>query len=359
VVEQAQAGRIKRPTLTAVAQAAGVSTATASKVLNNRPDVAPETRRRVTDAINALGYEASTAPRAVHVDPVVTIVFDSLVNSYSVQVLRGVLTAAREMGVDIVVEVRSEKAGPGVVDPPLSLQWLRNVALKGWKGVLAVTTEITPELTQAFRDYGLHLVAIDPPNALDPSLVSVGSTNFIGGTQATNHLIALGHKRIGVAGGPVRSPVARERVHGYRSALEAAELPADDRLIRYGDFEFDAGVEMSIDLLDQSDPPSAIVAGCDATAFGVLEGARRLGLRVPQDLSVVGYDDTPAAVSSAPPLTTVRQPMNAMGRVALSNLLQQSTGEEPESHHIQLATTLIVRDSTAPPRLGGRSRIAG
>ena len=111
MVEQAQAGRIKRPTLTAVAQAAGVSTATASKVLNNRPDVAPETRRRVTDAINELGYEASTAPRAVHVDPVVTIVFDSLVNSYSVQVLRGVLTAAREMGVDIVVEVLSEKAG--------------------------------------------------------------------------------------------------------------------------------------------------------------------------------------------------------------------------------------------------------
>ena len=152
-----------------------------------------------------------------------------------------------------------------------------------------------------------------------------------------------------MAGGPSRSPVARERVHGYRSALEAADLPFDDQLILYGEFEYPAGVEMALTLLTRHDPPTAILAGCDATAFGVLEGARRLGVQVPRDLSVVGYDDTPAAVSSAPPLTTVRQPMNAMGRVALRNLLQQTTGEEPASHHIQLATTLIVRESTGPP----------
>jgi LacI family transcriptional regulator len=355
VVEQGSHGRIKRPTLTAVAQAAGVSTATASKVLNDRPDVAPETRRRVTDAINDLGYESTTAPRAIHVDPVVTVVFDSLVNSYSIQVLRGVLTAAREMDVDIVVEVLNERAGGATSgDRPLSVSWVRAVAQKGWRGVLAVTTEITPELSRAFREAGVDLVAIDPPNALDDSLVSVGSTNFIGGTQATNHLIGLGHRRIGVAAGPSRSPVARERVHGYRSALEAADLQYDDRLILYGEFEYPAGVEMAVALLSRDDPPTAILAGCDASAFGVLEGARRLGVRVPNDLSVVGYDDTPAAVTSAPPLTTVRQPMNAMGRVALRNLLQQNTGEEPASHHIQLATTLIVRESTAAPPAQGK-----
>ncbi len=220
--------RGQRPTLATVAQIAGVSTATASKVVNNRPDVAPETRRRVTAVIEELGYESTTAPRAIHVDPVVAVVFDSLVNSYSTQVLRGVLTAAGEYGVDIVVEVMSEH-GPAAGPRPLSAHWMRTVAQKGWKGVLAVTTEITPGVVAASRKAGINLVAIDPPNALDDSLVSVGSTNFIGGTQATNHLIGLGHRRIGVAAGPSTSPVARERVHGYRSALEAADMPATSR----------------------------------------------------------------------------------------------------------------------------------
>ena len=126
--------------------------------------------------------------------------FDSLVNPYSAQVLRGVLTAAREMSVDIVVEVINDSPGG---NQPLSKSWLKSIAQKGWTGVLAVTTEITPKQSRAFREAGLCLVAIDPPNALDDSLVSVGSTNFIGGTQATNHLIGLGHRRIAVAGGPI------------------------------------------------------------------------------------------------------------------------------------------------------------
>ena len=339
----------ERPTLAVVARAAGVSTATASKVLNNRPDVAPGTRQRVTAALEDLGYQPTTAPRFVPHDPVVTVVFDSLINPYSTQVLRGVLTAAREMSVDIVVEVLNEGAG---LVRPLSATWLQSVANKGWKGVLAVTTEITPAHSRAFREVGLHLVAIDPPNALDDSLFSVGSTNFIGGAQAANHLIELGHRRIAVAGGPIHSSVARERVHGYRSALEAADIDYDDALIRYGEFVYTSGVDMGMALLSLDEPPTAVVAGCDSSALGVLEAARRLGVRVPQELSVVGFDDSPAAISAAPPLTTVRQPMAGLGRVALRSLLQQVRGEQPASHHIQLATTLIVRESTGPPRGG-------
>jgi LacI family transcriptional regulator len=336
----------QRPTLAVVARLAGVSTATASKVFNNRPDVAPGTRQRVNAALEDLGYQPTTSQRLVPRDPVVAIVFDNLVNLYWTQVLRGVLTAAREMRVDIVVEVLAERTG---AERPLTTAWLQSVAQKGWKGILAVTSEVTPKQSRAVREAGLHLVAIDPPNALDDSLVSVGSTNFIGGTQATNHLIGLGHRRIAVAGGPVKSSVARERVHGYRSALEAADIVYDDALIRRGEFNYPAGVEMSLHLLSLADPPTAIVAGCDSTALGVLEGARRLGVLVPQELSVVGYDDSPAAVSSAPPLTTIRQPMAGLGRVALRSLLQQVIGEEPASHHIQLATTLIVRESTCAP----------
>ena len=107
------------------------------------------------------------------------------------------------------------------------------------------------QASRAFREAGVHLVAIDPPNALDDSLVSVGSTNFIGGTQATNHLIELGHRRIAVAGGPIDSSVARERVHGYRSALEAADIVYDEALTRRGEFVYPAGVEMGMALLAQ------------------------------------------------------------------------------------------------------------
>ena len=300
----------------------------------------------MTAVLEDLGYQPTTMQRLMPGDPVVTVVFDSLVNPYSAQVLRGVLTAAREMSVDIVVEVINDSPGG---NQPLSKSWLKSIAQKGWTGVLAVTTEITPKQTRSFREAGLCLVAIDPPNALDDSLVSVGSTNFIGGTQATNHLIGLGHRRIAVAGGPIHSSVARERVHGYRSALEAADIVYDEALIRRGEFIYASGVEMGLELLAQDDPPTAIVAGCDSTALGVLEAARRLGVLIPQDLSVVGFDDSPAAVSSAPPLTTIRQPMAGLGRVALRSLLQQVIGEEPASHHIQLATTLIVRQSTCAP----------
>jgi LacI family transcriptional regulator len=340
--------RGSRTTLATVAQMAGVSTATASKVVNNRPDVAPDTRRRVAAVINEVGYESTTAPRAIHVAPVVAVVFDSLANAYSTEVLDGVLTAAAEFGVDIVVEVNSER-GPATGPRPLSTPWIRAVAHKGWKGVLAVTTELKPNVVTAFRRTGVQLVAIDPPNALDDTLVSVGSTNFIGGTQATNHLIGLGHRRIANAAGPRRSPVSRERLHGYRSALEAAEMPYDEALVVYGRFDFPSGVAMGGGLLAQSDPPTAIVAACDAVALGILESARRAGLRVPQDLSVVGYDDTPAALTSAPPLTTVSQPMHSIGRVALRNIFLGGAGESPASHHIQLATALVVRESTAPP----------
>ena len=336
----------ERPTLAVVARVAGVSTATASKVFNNRPDVAPATRRRVTNVLKDLGYEPTTTPRVLNRDPVVTVVFDSLLNSYSTQVLRGVLGAASQLGVDIVVEVLSEGFGS---ERPLSPSWIQAAVAKERRGVLVVTTEVTREHARALRNAGLPLVAIDPPNALDDSLISVGSTNFIGGMQATDHLIGLGHRRIAVAAGPIRSAVARERVHGYRSALEAAEIPNDDDLILHGEFDFAAGVEMSLVLLTRRPRPTAIIAGCDASALGVLEAARRLGVRVPQELSVVGFDDTPAALSSAPPLTTVRQPMTALGRVALTSVLQQAMGEQPASHHVQLATTLVVRESSAEP----------
>jgi LacI family transcriptional regulator len=346
----------RRATLRVVAHAAGVSTATASKVLNNRPDVAEATRRRVEAAFREHGYEPTTGPRGQAADQVVSVVFDTLENSYSTQVQRGILAAARETGMDIVVEELCPVDAPRVEDPGARLTpaWIRNVAKRHRFGVITVVTAIRPAQVRAFARAGLPLVAIDPPNP-DDSVTSISSTNFAGGTQAAAHLVELGHRRIALAGGPADSVTGRERDHGYRSALESAGLVPDETLMLQGDFTFEAGVAMGLELLGRDAPPTAIFAACDLAALGVLEAARQVGLRVPRDVSVVGYDDTPAALWSAPPLTTVRQNITGLGRVALRVLVEIAEGREPVSHRIELATNLVVRQSTAPP---SRSRLA-
>jgi LacI family transcriptional regulator len=345
-----EARRPKRATLRVVAHAAGVSTATASKVLNHRPDVAEATRRRVEAALREHGYEPTTGPRGPGADHVVSVVFDTLENPYSVQVQRGILAAAQEMGMGIVVEELRPVDSAHDDDPGARLTpaWIRAAAQRRRFGVLTVATSVTPAQARVFARAGLPLVAIDPLNP-DDSVISVSSTNFTGGAQAAAHLVELGHRRIALAGGPADSVTGRERDHGYRSALETAGLVPDEALMLQGAFTYEAGVAMGLELLGRDVPPTAIFAASDLSALGVLEAARQTGLRVPRDLSVVGFDDVPAALWSAPPLTTVGQNMTGIGRVALRTLVDIAEGREPVSHRIELATSLVPRQSTAPP----------
>jgi LacI family transcriptional regulator len=340
----------KRATLRVVARAAGVSTATASKVLNHRPDVADATRRRVEAALREHGYEPTTGPRPAFADQVVVLVFDTLENTYSTQVLRGVLAAAQEMEIGVLVEELYAVDGARDGDPAARVTpaWIRTAAERRRFGVLTVTTALQPAQVKGLARAGLPLVAIDPPD-IDDSVISVASTNFTGGAQAATHLLELGHRRIALAGGPETSVTARERSHGYRSALETAGIAPDESLMLPGEYTYDSGVAMGLDLLGRADPPTAIFAVTDLTALGVLEAARQAGLQVPRDLSVVGFDDTPVALWSAPPLTTVAQNMTGLGQVALRTLVQLAEGEDPVSTRIELATTLVQRQSTAPP----------
>ncbi|PUB27671.1 LacI family transcriptional regulator [Promicromonospora sp. AC04] len=335
-----------RPTLEQVARVAGVSKATASKVLNRRPDISAQTRRRVEQAIDELGYVPTTGPREKDRLQKVNVVFDTLVNVYSMQVLDGILTAAHSQDVEVLVDkLDPDPEGDG----PLSGGWIRRLAAHGRTGVIVVTSELTADQRDLMRSLGLSVVMIDPLNPLDDEVVSVGATNFTGGMQATRHLLDLGHRRIAFAGGLPISMASRERLQGYLSAMSSAGVALDPSLVLEQGFSFLAGLEMASEFLAGPQPPTAIFAGCDASALGVLEAARRRSLRVPQDLSVVGFDDTYVAVSTAPPLTTVRQPIIDMGRVALRTLLQQARGERADSHHVQLSTQLVVRESTAAP----------
>ncbi|HTJ38053.1 MAG TPA: substrate-binding domain-containing protein [Dactylosporangium sp.] len=335
-----------RVTLEDVALAAGVSKATASKVLNKRPNVDPRTRQKVEETISALGYVPSTGPREPHADVAVDVVFDSMVSMYSLQVLNGILTASRELGVEVVVDVLDREGG---TETPLSDAWLTRTAARRRLGVLVVSLALTARQVRTVEELGLSLVSVDLTGPMGAGMASVASTNFAGGTQATEHLVALGHRRIGFAGLPAQIAASRERLHGYRNALELAGIDADPALVVHGGFTAEAGCRMARELLGRPDPPTAIFAACDGAAFGVFEAARQLGRRVPEDLSIVGFDDVEPAKLSSPPLTTVHQPIADMGRVALRTLHTLARGGTPDSPHIQLATHLVVRDSTAPP----------
>lgn len=339
--------RPTKPTLSSVAREAGVSKSTVSKVLNRRPNISPDTRAHVEEVIERLGYVPSTGPRLGSALRQVNIVFDTLINVHSLQVLDSVVAAAAQTGIDVVVNVLKHPHPEDAT--PLGSGWAKGLVAKGSVGVIVVTSELTPQQRRLFRQESLGVVVIDPINPLDDDTISVGSTNFAGGVQATRHLLELGHRRIAFAGGPPNSSASRERLQAFRSTLEAAGIEPDQRHIVEFGFQFEAGLSMTNTLLDTPEPPTAIFAGSDTIALGALEAARERGIRVPDELSIIGFDDTYAAAMSAPPLTTIRQPLSDIGRVALRTLLQLTRGERPDSRHIQLATRLVVRESTGAP----------
>jgi LacI family transcriptional regulator len=198
---------------------------------------------------------------------------------------------------------------------------------------------------------GFPVVVVDPLRVADTKCISIGATNFTGGITAAEHLLSLGHRRIAHAGGPHPVDCSHARLAGYSSALRQAGIELDESLITHSAFSYDAGRQAARDLLDRSDRPTAIFAANDEIALGIMEEARRRSIRIPQDLSVVGFDDTFLASRSAPPLTTVAQPLLEMGRVATRSLAQMITNDVVSTHHIELATRLVVRDSTAPTPL--------
>lgn len=341
-----------RATLAEVAEHAGVSKATASKVLNGRPGVAEETRRLVREAIAELGYVPTTGPRESLGPQVVQVVFDTLLGMYPAHVLDGIISGAEELGVQVVVG--SLDRGSSSNDSARQVESfgvarVKEIAARGAAGLIVVTAELTAEEMTACEEAGLPLVVIDPANPLDERATSLGATNWAAGVQATRHLLELGHRRIGFTGGPPQSVPARERLHGYREALESAGIEVEGALTGSGLFAAETGVALGGAMLDLDDPPTAIFAASDSIAVGVIRAARQRGLTIPDELSVVGFDDTYSAMWLEPPLTTVRQPLRQMGRVAARTVLELAAGKVPDSHHVQLATSLVVRESTAPP----------
>ena len=331
----------RKVTITAIAREAGVSVPTVSRVVNGRSDVAPETRAKVEELLRQYGYRRRThAPgdRAALLD----LVFNDLDSPWAVEIIRGVEEVAHSSGIGTVVSAIHDRAGA-------ARQWMTNLRARASDGVILVTSVLEPLLHNELHRLGVPIVVVDPAGAPALSAPTVGATNWAGGLSATEHLIQLGHRRIGFIAGPPRLLCSRARLDGYRAALESAGLPLDEELEVPGDFYHESGFHGCRQLMRLDDPPTAVFAASDQMAMGAIEALRQRGLRVPQDISVVGFDDLPEMRWSAPPLTTVRQPLAEMGKVAARTVLRQARGEEIDSPRVELATELVVRASTAAP----------
>jgi DNA-binding LacI/PurR family transcriptional regulator len=324
-----------RSTLAGIAAEAGVSVSAVSKVLNGRTDVAAGTRSRIAALLRRDGYQVASRLGFGVVD----LLIATLHTPWAEELLRGTVQAADEAGTSVVVST---------VDSPGGFTaWLDRATARGTDGALLVLHLPDSSELQGLAAARIPLVVIDPPEEPGPGIRSVGTTNWQGCLTATRHLIELGHRRIAIIGGPEHLWSSRARLAGYRAALEAAGLPTTGELIRRDDFCTEGGRRQARELLAMAQPPTAIVAGNDPQAFGVLQALGERGLRAPGDLSVVGFDDVPVASWATPALTTVRQPLAAMAATAFRMLHGRPGAGEP--HHIELATTLVIRESTGPP----------
>ncbi len=333
-----------RPTATisVIAAEIGVSVPTVSKVLNGRADVAPDTRARVEDALARHRYTRRPRRPAATGPPLIDLVFHELDSAWSIEIIRGVESAAAKDGVGVVLSELGGEHRP-------QQEWLDAVLARRPHGVILVLSTLGGEQQHQLESRSIPFVVVDTAGDLPAGVPTVGSNNWGGGLAATRHLIGLGHRRIAVISGQAGVLCSRARVDGFRGAHDEAGMPADPSLIRYGDFSVAGGYRHGKELLTRPDRPTAIFAGSDMQALGVLRAARELGLEVPRDLSVVGYDDLPLAGWIGPALTTVDQQLRTMAGTATSMLLALARGENPPLRRIELATELVVRESTAPP----------
>lgn len=331
----------ERVTLALVADEAGVSLSTISKVLNGRADVSAATRERVEELLQRRGYERRGA-RAQPKADLIELVFHELESVWSMEVIAGVEEVAQEHGLSVVLTVSGSRHAP---DP----EWIEGVMRRRPVGVVLVFSDLAPEYRERLRSRAIPFVIVDPAGDPSPDAPSVGSANWSGGLMATRHLIELGHRRIAAITGPEDMMCSLARLDGLRSAMNSAGLEIRPEWIRFGDFHMSGGRDHARELLSSPDRPTAIFAGSDLQALGAIEAARGLGLRVPEDVSIVGYDDIPLAQWLTPRLTTVHQPLRRMGEEAARLVIRLSEGSAEATPRMDLATSLVVRESTAPP----------
>jgi len=331
-----------RVTMRDVARRAGVSMMTVSRVLNGHPDVAPATRDSVMRHALALGYgtwSSHLLTRARTGLIALAVPFIRSEGDYFSDILAGAAEALAQRGAYLVLcSTRYDH------DREVSLV---DLLLRGrTDGALLICPSESPEELMTLHAEGHPFVVVDPNLPLAEEIPVIAAMNSAGARAAVDHIIALGHRRIGIMTGSLQWTESIDRLAGYHAALAAAGFPVDSDLLAEADFTMQGGFEAGRRLLSLEDPPTAIFACNDNMAIGVLRAALAKGLAVPEDLSVVGFDDVAAAALVTPALTTVRQPLQDMGRAAVDLLYRLIEGRPVEALRTEVATRLVVRAST-------------
>ncbi len=325
-------------TIQDVARAAGVSVSTVSRVLNDKDDVALETYEKVQRVIDELGYASSLAAKSMRSRKTnaIGLIVNNLSDPFSIEVMKGVDKAITDFGYDLIIYTRGNHANGS------ESAWERDYVARlngSLTDGIIITTPTTTNLPSIFP-----LVTVDP-HVQNDDLPSVITTNRDGALSVMEYLISLGHGRIGFIGGRSDLQSAIRRQQGYEDGLRQAGIPVISELIQTGDYTRKTGYDCTKELLGLSDPPTAIFAANDQSAIGAIEAARETGLRIPEDLSVVGFDNIPQTAHTTPPLTTVDQSIDEMGYVATKMLIELIQGKPLENRLHKIPTRLIVRDS--------------
>lgn len=336
-----------RATLSEVASLADVSVSTVSKVLNGRSGVSSETRERIEELLQDHQYLRRTAAKQQPA-PLLEVLCYEIDSPFASDLLASIEQVARRRRIGMVLT----GATAGHLPEP---SWVDDVLRRQPVGVILVACVLPAKDKQRLRSRNIALVMVDPAGNPGPDVPSIGSADWNGGHLATRHLIDLGHRRIGIITGPPDMMASTARLSGYRTALDSAGIAVDPELIRPGEFHHADGLAEGRALLSLPDRPTAIFASSDLYALGVYEAARSLGLTIPGDLSVVGYDDLRIAQWAGPPLTTIHVPLLAMAEQAVQLVTRLADEPGLAFSRIDIDTSLVVRGSTAAPARSARS----
>ncbi|MFE6996640.1 LacI family DNA-binding transcriptional regulator [Microbacterium sp. NPDC057659] len=324
--------------LAEIAAEVGVSVPTVSKVLNARPDVSAATRKRVTAAL--LKHGLTIRPRARSSTGLLDVRIVNLDGAWAETVVRGAAASAQRHGKDLVLTVDP--------DPDDCDGWARRAMARGTDGLVSFVAVPSEDARNDLADSGVPLVVVDPLHRAPDGTTSISATNFQGAFDATSHLLSLGHRRVAAITGPLHQDNAIARFAGFQAAMLQAGQQVDPALVDRSGYGITNGYDATRAMLDGGTRPTAIFAASDDSALGAIRAIREHGLHVPEDISVIGFDDLPHSQWTDPPLTTIRQPLAQMGDVAVELLLRLRAGLAV-APHTELSTSLVVRSSTAPP----------
>ncbi|MGQ8365561.1 LacI family DNA-binding transcriptional regulator [Glaciecola sp. 1036] len=327
-----------------VAKKAGVSSATVSRTLSNPELVTENTRSKVMEAVNATGYKPNRFGASLRTQKSgnVVVVMPDITNQVNASIIRAIEREAMDAGYSVLLgdtqnsEERERHYGEMVLSGQAD-------------GILVFTPRLPFELGNLTK---LPAIVNSCEEIDHADVCKVTIDNEAGAITAVEHLISLGHTKIAAIKGPSLTPSTRDRLAGYKKALQKADIPIDEKYIITGDYGVESGIAAMEKLLKLKSRPTAVFCFSDDMAIGAMNTLRENEYNIPQDMSIIGFDDISYASLMSPKLTTIKQPLEALGRQCMKTLLKLMKGQQPEQKVMQLPFELVVRQSTAAPKAG-------